>query len=180
MNPGYPCNIIEYNGLKPRVDPSAYIDPMARVFGDVRIGENVVVLFGTIIRGDDDSVEIGKDTAILENSLVEAPKGHPVTIGRGVLVSHGAIIHGATVGDRALVGIGAIVLDGARIGEEAIVAAGALVPPGKEIPPRTLALGIPAKPVRELSDDDIETVRRELSQVHSKAVAYRRILPRPC
>ena len=176
----WPCNIIEYDGKKPRVPQSAYIDPLARVFGDVTLGEEVVVLYGTIIRGDDDRVVVGDRSVILENSLVEAPKGHPVNIGREALISHGAIVHGATVGDRALIGIGAIVLDGAEIGEEAIVGAGALVPPGKRVPPRTLVLGVPAKPVKELGDEDLARVREELEAVHRKAKQYRRILPRPC
>lgn len=178
---GYPCNIIELpGGRRPRVPSSAYIDPMARVMGDVTLGEGVVVLYGSILRGDDDRVVVGDESVVLENSLLEAPRGHPVVVGRRVLVSHGAIIHGAMVGDGALIGIGAIVLDGARVGEEAIVAAGSLVPPGREVPPRTLVMGVPARPVRELGDEDLERVRGELEAVHRKAEWYRRVLPRPC
>ncbi len=178
--PGYPCNVIELPGRKPKVHPTAYIDPMARIMGDVELGERVIVLYGTILRGDDDRVVVGSESVILENSLLEAPRGNPVVVGRRVLVSHGAIVHGARVGDGALIGIGAIVLDGARIGEEAIVAAGALVPPGKEVPPRTLVVGVPARPVRELTDEDLRRVREELEAVHRKAEWYRRVLPRPC
>ena len=176
----YPCNIIAFNGKKPVVHSSAYMDPLARIIGDVTLEEDVVVLYGTILRGDDDKVLVREEAVILENSLVEAPKGFPVTIGRRALISHGAIVHGATIGEGALVGIGAIVLDGAVVGEEAIIAAGAVVPPGKEIPPRTLALGVPAKPVKELSESDLKKVREELEAVHRKAVVYRNILPRPC
>jgi len=177
---GGPCNIVEVGGKRPRVPASAYIDPLARVMGDVRLGDDVVVLFGSILRGDDDRVTVGPRTVVLENSLVEAPRGKPVEIGEEVLVSHGAIIHGARVEARALVGIGAIVLDGATVGEEAIVAAGSLVPPGKTVPPRTLAMGVPAKPVRQLTEEDLAAVKRELEAVHRKAAEYRRALPRPC
>ena len=177
----WPCNIIAAPGRRPpRVPESAYIDPMARVYGDVTLGERVVVLYGSILRGDDDSVTVGDESVILENSLLEAPRGHPVQVGRRVLVSHGAIVHGARVGDGALIGIGAIVLDGAEVGEEAIVAAGAVVPPGKRVPPRTIVAGVPARPVREATREDLERVRLELEAVHRKAEDYRRVLPRPC
>lgn len=174
------CNIIEYPGRKPRVSDSAYIDPMARVMGDVYVGEDVVILFGSIVRGDDDSVYIGGKTAVLENSLIEAPKGYPVRIGESVLISHGAIVHGATVESGSLIGIGAIVLNGARVGREAVVAAGAVVPPGKEVPERTIVAGVPARPVRRVTDRDLEEVRSELEAVHRKSAVYRRILPRLC
>ena len=172
------CRIVSLGpGLEPRVPESAYIDPGARVMGAVTLGEEVVVLFGAVIRGDDDTVTIGDRSVVLENTLIEAPKGRPVVIGREVLVSHGAIIHGARIGDGALIGIGAIVLDGAEIGEQAIVAAGAVVTPGKKIPPRTLALGVPAKPVRELTPEEIQRIREELEAVHSKKHLYRRHCP---
>ncbi len=176
----WPCNIFEFNGKKPRVSQSAYIDPAARILGEVQIGENVAVLYGTIIRGDDDRVVIGDSSAILENCIIEAPKGKPVIVGEKVLISHGAIVHGAKIKDGALIGIGAIVLDGALIGEGAIVGSGAVVPPGKEIPPKTLALGVPAKPVRALRDAEIKIVEQELKSVLYKVKKYEKIIPRPC
>jgi len=172
------CRIVSLGpGLEPRVPESAYIDPGARIMGAVTLGEDVVVLFGSVVRGDDDTVTIGDGSAVLENSLIEAPRGHPVVIGRRVLISHGAIVHGAKIGDGALVGIGAIVLDGARVGEQAIVGAGAVVPPGREIPPRTLALGVPAKPVRELTPEELARIEEELDAVHAKKGLYRRSCP---
>lgn len=176
----YECNIIEYPGKKPKIHETAYIDPRARILGDVTLAENVVVLFGTVIRGDDDRVVIGGKSAALENSLIEAPSSYPVIIGEETLISHGAIIHGAIVGSRSLVGIGAIVLNGARIGSESIVAAGALVPPGKEVPDRTIVAGVPAKPVRKVTEEDLQTIREELESIHRKAEVYRKILPRVC
>ena len=172
------CRIVSLGpGLEPRVPASAYVDPGARVMGAVSLGERVVVMFGAVLRGDDDTVTVGDDTVILENTLIEAPRGNPVVIGSRVLVSHGAIVHGARVGDGALIGIGAIVLDGARVGEQAIVGAGAVVPPGREIPPRTLALGVPAKPVRQLTPEELARIEEELEAVHSKKNRYRQACP---
>ncbi len=174
------CNIIEYPGKKPRVHATAYIDPRARILGDVTLNEKVVVLYGAVIRGDDDKVIIGRKSVLLEHTLVEAPSKNPVTIGEHTLISHGAIVHGATVGSYSLVGIGAIILNGARIGHESIVAAGALVPPGKVIPDRTIVAGIPAKPIRKVTENDLVTIKEELESVHKKAEIYRKILPRIC
>ncbi len=182
MRPVQPCNIVGLpDGRRPRVPESAYVDPGARVLGDVALGEGVVVLFAAVVRGDDDRVVVGDESVILEHALVEAPSGHPVEIGRRVLVSHHAVVHGARVGDGALIGIGARVLDGAVVGEQAIVAAGAVVPPGKTVPPRTIVAGVPARPVRSVTEADLEAVARELEAVHRKAREYySRILPRPC
>ncbi|MCE4615150.1 MAG: gamma carbonic anhydrase family protein [Desulfurococcales archaeon] len=172
MNAG---NIFSFNGKTPRIHPTAFIDPSARIVGDVTIEENVGILYGTIIRGDDDRIDIGKSSVVLENSLVEAPPGKPVSIRENSLVSHGAIIHGAIVGDCSLVGIGAIVLDGAVIGEESIIAAGALIPPGKIIPRRSLVIGIPGKTIRNITDEDLEVVKKELEAVHRKIPVYKRL-----
>ncbi|MEB3765637.1 MAG: gamma carbonic anhydrase family protein [Desulfurococcales archaeon] len=169
-------NIIPFKEKTPVLGRNVFVDPSARIMGAVSLGDNVAVLYGSIIRGDDDTVTIGPGTVILELSLIEAPHGHPVVIGDNVLVSHGAIIHGAVIGRGSLIGIGSRVLDGAVVGEESIIAAGALVPPGKEIPPRSLVMGIPGKVVRTLSDKDLEIVRKELEAVHRKVPVYREIL----
>ncbi len=169
-------NIVEVAGKRPVIGENVFIDPGARVMGDVRIGDDVVVLFGAILRGDDDSVTVGRRSVVLENALLEAPAGHPVVVGEEVLISHGAIVHGARVERGSLIGIGAIVLDGAVIGRESIVAAGAVVPPGKIIPPRTIVVGVPAKPVREVREEDLARVREELEAVHRKSRYYREAL----
>ncbi len=172
-----PCNnVIEFEGRRPRIGENVFIDPWARILGDVSIGDNVAVLAFAVIRGDDDTVSIGRGSVILEHALVEAPKGHPVVLGENVLVSHGAIVHGARVGSNSLIGIGARVLDGAVVGEGSIVAAGAVVPPGKEVPPHTIVAGVPAKPVRGVRESDLARVREELEAVHRKALVYKRIL----
>ena len=164
-----------FEGKKPRVDKSVFLAPNSWVIGDVTIMEGANVWNGTVIRGDDDKVEIGSKVTILENCIVEAPIGSPVKIGDEAIVSHGAIVHGATIGIGVLVGIGAIVLDGADVGKGTIVGSGSVVPPKSVIPPNTLALGIPAKPLREVRNDEREAVDRERERVLSKVEKYRKI-----
>ncbi len=172
-----PCGRpLPFAGKAPRLGRDVFIDPGARVIGDVSLGDGVAVLFAAVVRGTDDSVSIGSGTAILEHALVEAPEGHPVRIGERVLISHGAIVHGAVVGDGSLIGIGARVLDGAVVGPGSIVAAGAVVPPGKTVPPGMIVAGVPARPLRSATSSDLERVARELSLVHSKVPGYREAL----
>ncbi|MGD2141905.1 MAG: gamma carbonic anhydrase family protein [Candidatus Bathyarchaeota archaeon] len=160
---------------KPQVEGSVFLAPGSFIIGDVTIKEGSGVWYGAVIRGDDDYIEIGSYSTILENCIVEAPFGNSVRIGNNAIISHGAIVHGATVGDKALVGIGAIVLDKAEIGKGAIVGAGAIVPPGAVVPPNTIALGVPAKVVREIREEEKEMVALERERVTSKADKYKKI-----
>lgn len=164
--------IIPFRDRRPSIHESAFVDPGARISGDVTLLEDSAVYFGSVIRGDDDSVLIGPETGVLELCLIEAPSGHPVEV-REALVSHSSVIHGAKVMEDAVVGIGAKILDGAVVGEAAVVGAGALVPPGREVPPATLVLGIPAKVARELSEEEIKEFRRERKIVIEKAKVYK-------
>ncbi|MGD2200032.1 MAG: gamma carbonic anhydrase family protein [Candidatus Bathyarchaeota archaeon] len=168
-------SVVEFRGKKPKVAESVFQAPGSFIIGEVTIDEGSGVWNGAVVRGDDDSVEIGARSTVLENCIVEAPVGNPVSIGDDATISHGAIVHGATVGDRALVGIGAIVLDGAEVGEGAVIGAGAVVPPRSVIPPNTLALGVPAKPVREVRAEERNMINQEQSRVISKAEAYKKI-----
>jgi carbonic anhydrase/acetyltransferase-like protein (isoleucine patch superfamily) len=168
-------SIVDYGDKKPRVDRSVLVAPGSFIIGDVIIKEGSGIWNGVVVRGDDDSVEIGARVTVLENCIVEAPVGSPVNIGNGTIVSHGAIVHGATIGDNTLVGIGAIVLDGADVGEGSIIGAGAVVPPRAVIPPNTLALGIPAKPMRGVKDGEIEFVAKERQRLISKVEMYKMI-----
>ncbi len=135
------------------IDETAFVAPTATVLGHVSIGARSSIWYGAVLRGDIDTITIGEETSIQDNAVVHVDAGVPARIGNRVTVGHGAIIHGAIVEDDALIGIGAIVLNGARIGEGAVVGAGALVPEGMEIPPHTLALGVPAKVVKEVSPE---------------------------
>jgi carbonic anhydrase/acetyltransferase-like protein (isoleucine patch superfamily) len=126
-----------------------------------------------VLRADDEEIRVGKGSAILDMSLVEAPSGRPVVVEPGALVSHMVCLHGAVVKTGALIGIGAIVLDGAVVGEGSLVGAGALVPPGMEVPSGVLVLGQPAKVIRDLKRSELESVGRQLADLRAKAAICR-------
>ncbi len=147
--------ILAYRGKKPSIHTSAYLAPGAVVVGDVTIGPESSIWFHCSVRGDVHSVSIGARTNIQDNSVVHVTRGVAQTvIGNDVTVGHSATVHGCTLGDRVLVGIGATVLDGARVGCDSIVGAGCLVPPGFEVPEGTLVTGIPARVKRELTPEE--------------------------
>ena len=151
--------LIPYQQILPEIHPSVYIAHGAMIIGDVTIGEESSVWFNAVLRGDLDQIRIGLRTNIQDGTIVHLDKGFPCIIGDDVTVGHGCIVHGCTVGDGAMLGMGAIVLTGAKIGERAIVGAGALVREGQEIPPETVAVGIPAKVRRDVSAADLERIR---------------------
>jgi carbonic anhydrase/acetyltransferase-like protein (isoleucine patch superfamily) len=132
---------------------SCWIAPSATVAGRVRIGRDVGIWFGAALRGDDESLEIGERTNIQDNAVLHADPGFPLVIGRGCTIGHGAIVHGCTVGDNTLIGMGATVMNGARIGANCVVGANALITEGKVFPDNSLIMGAPAKAVRELGPE---------------------------
>jgi carbonic anhydrase/acetyltransferase-like protein (isoleucine patch superfamily) len=146
--------IISFQNKKPNISNNSFIAENTTVIGDVTIGEEVSVWFGVVIRGDLDSIHIGKGSNIQDNCVVHVGYNNKTTIGDYVTVGHGAIVHGAEIGDNCLIGMGAVILDGAELGDYTIVAAGSLVPPGKKIPSGVLCLGNPAKVVRELTEEE--------------------------
>jgi len=144
-----------YEGRAPRVHPSAWLAPGSVVVGDVEIGEDCSVWYGAVIRGDVHHVRIGARTNVQDCAVLHVTAGRFATeVGAEVTIGHRAVVHGCRVGDGALIGIGAIVLDGADVGEGALIGAGAVVTPGTVIPARSLALGTPARSVRELGADE--------------------------
>jgi carbonic anhydrase/acetyltransferase-like protein (isoleucine patch superfamily) len=143
-----------FRGTSPSIAVSAYVDPSAVIIGDVTIGERSSIWPHVTIRGDVDHIHIGAETSIQDGTVLHCDAGVPLTIGDRVTVGHQAMLHGCTVEDDALIGIGAIVLNGARIGKGAVVAAGSLVPEGAEVPAGMLALGVPAKPRRPVTPDE--------------------------
>jgi len=148
-----------YRGRLPVIDPTAYIDPSAQVIGDVEIGEESSVWMNVVIRGDVNQVRIGRRTNVQDGTIVHVMHdAHPTMIGDEVTIGHGAIVHGCTIEDRVLIGMGAILLNGVSVGTDSIVAAGSLVPEGVVIPPRSLAMGTPAKVRRTLSDADVASI----------------------
>ncbi|HEY7333603.1 MAG TPA: gamma carbonic anhydrase family protein [Bryobacteraceae bacterium] len=163
----------EYRGVSPRVAASAYVDPAATVIGDVIVGERSSVWPGATLRGDIDPIRVGDETSIQEGTVVHTDKGHPTTIGNRVTVGHAAVIHGCTIEDDALIGIGAIVLNGAKIGKGAVVAAGSLVTEGMEVPPATLVMGSPAKPRRPVSPEEQARFQKGVKGYVERAAIYR-------
>lgn len=151
--------IRSHNGKTPKIAVSAYIDPNAVVIGDVEIGERSSVWPNVSIRADINTMRIGDETNIQENSVLHSDEGFPLTIGDRVTVGHAVALHGCTIEDDVVVGIGAIILNGAKVGKGAAIAAGALVTEGTEIFPGTLVMGVPAKPRREVSEIEQERFR---------------------
>jgi carbonic anhydrase/acetyltransferase-like protein (isoleucine patch superfamily) len=146
--------IRSFRGIKPRIAASAYVDPGAHVIGDVELGDRSSVWPAAVLRGDIEPIRVGADTNIQDGTVIHTDKGFPTTIGDRVSVGHGVVLHGCTVEEDSLIGIGARVLNGARIGRGAVVAAGALVPEGMEVPPDMLVMGAPAKPRRPVSAEE--------------------------
>jgi carbonic anhydrase/acetyltransferase-like protein (isoleucine patch superfamily) len=156
-----------------KVHPSVFIAPNAIVIGDVEIGAGSSIWYGTVVRGDLDRIQIGENTNIQDNCTLHVDNGKPIRIGNGVVIGHGAIIHSATIGDNALIGMGAILQVGCVIGENAIVGAGAVVTENKEIPANSVALGVPAKVVREASPELIAETRNSARQYAYRAQIHR-------
>ena len=138
---------------------SVIICPGAQVFGNVELGEDVSVWHGAVIRGDTDSITIGTRSNVQDNCVVHCTKGFPVVIGENVSVGHGAVVHGCKLDDNVLVGMNATVLNGAHISKNSIVGAGAVVSEGKEFPEGSLILGVPAKAVKQLSDEQVKLIQ---------------------
>ncbi len=148
-----------FRGVLPTVDPTSYVDPSAQVIGDVHIGAESSVWMNVVIRGDVHWIRIGARTNPQDVSIVHVQGGtHPTTIGDEVTIGHGAIIHGCTIEERCLIGMGAILLNGVKVGAESIVAAGSLLPEGFEVPPRSMVMGSPARIRRSLVDDDVASI----------------------
>ena len=148
-----------YKGVFPKVHPSVYLSDNVYVIGDVEIGEDSSVWFGSVIRGDVNYIRIGKRTNIQDNSVVHVTHDtHPTIVGDNVTVGHRVILHGCKLGNNILVGMGAVIMDGVEIEDFVLVGAGALVTPNKKIPSGVLVAGVPAKIVRDLRDEEIKLI----------------------
>ena len=149
-----------YRGKLPVIQPSAYIDESAQVIGDVVIGAESSVWMQVVVRGDVNYIRIGDRTNVQDGTIVHVQHHtHPTVIGNDVTVGHGAVVHGCTIHDRVLVGMGAIILNGAEVGEDCIIAAGTLLTEGTVIPPRSMVMGSPGRVRRPLSDADVAMIR---------------------
>lgn len=154
------------------IDDSVFVADNATIRGDVSIGADSSVWFGTVIRGDTEQVKIGSRSNIQDLCVLHADPGKPCQIGDDVTIGHSAVVHGATVDDGAMIGIRAVVLNGAQIGTGAIIGAGAVVTEGQQIPAHSLAVGIPAKVIRELTESDQQRLRRTAAHYVKAAKAY--------
>jgi carbonic anhydrase/acetyltransferase-like protein (isoleucine patch superfamily) len=162
-----------YKGARPRIGANVFIAPTAAVIGDVEVMDGASVWYGAVIRGDLDSIRIGRDTNIQDNCTIHVDAGQPAVIGDSVVVGHNAVIHGCTIEDHCLVGINAVILNGARIRSGSIVAAGAVVLEGRNVGPHELAAGIPAKVRRQLPETIREEIRHDAEIYLQLSRAYR-------
>lgn len=165
--------IYQLDDLSPAIHDSAWVADSAAVMGNVTLSEDSSVWFGVVIRGDTETITVGKGTNIQDNSVLHADHGMPLVIGDNVTVGHQVMLHGCTIGDGSLVGIQAVVLNGAKIGKNCLVGAGALVTEGKEFPDGCMILGSPAKAVRQLSEAQIEGLKMSAQHYIDNARRYK-------
>ena len=175
--------LVEFEGKKPRVHKTVFLHPTATLIGDVSVGERSSVWPGAVIRGDFSSVRIGRYTSIQDNAVIHSADAYefkavrylPVRVGDHVVVGHGALLHGCTVADNCIVGAGSIVFNGAKVGEGSLIGMGSVVLANVEVPPRTVVVGIPARPLRRLTDEEFKRIRiqaenyAKLAQRHKKS-----------
>lgn len=165
--------IYPFKDKNPKIDPSVFIADHTTITGDVTIGEQSTIWFNTVIRGDVAPTIIGKRCSIQDLSCLHQSPNNPLIIEDEVTVGHQVTLHGCIIRTRALIGMGSIILDGAEIGEGAFIGAGSLVPPGKKIPPNTLAMGRPAKVIREITPEDREDMDRIIREYVEKGQYYK-------
>jgi carbonic anhydrase/acetyltransferase-like protein (isoleucine patch superfamily) len=165
--------LYEINNIKPTVDPTAWIAPGTHVIGNTTIMANASVWFGTTIRGDNDPISVGAGSNIQENCVLHTDPGCPLTIGTNCTIGHKAMLHGCTIGDNSLVGMGATILNGAIIGKNCLIGAGALVTEDKVIPDGSLVMGAPGKVVRNLDDAAIMGLTQSALHYQQNAAKFR-------
>lgn len=167
--------VMGIGGREPKIDATAFVAPSSSVIGDVTLAAGASVWYGAVVRGDVERISVGEQSNIQDNCTLHADPGFPVSIGERVSVGHNAVVHGATVEDDCLIGMGATVLNGAVIGAGSLVAAQALVPQGMRVPPGSLVAGVPAKVKRPLSEEERQgvtlngTMYAELAKAHREA-----------
>ena len=155
-----------------KIHPTVFIAETATVIGDVTIGKDSSIWFSAVLRGDAGPITVGEGTNVQDNAVIHVDVGEPTSVGRRVTIGHGAIIHSATVEDHVLIGMGAIVLSRAKIGSHSIIAAGSVVPEGREIPPRSLVMGVPGKVVRHVTDEEATQIEAGAEHYIERAKNY--------
>ena len=165
--------VYELDGMAPEVAESAWIADSAQVMGGVTLGAQASIWFGATVRGDTEHIHIGEGTNIQDASVLHADYGQPLTVGKNVTVGHMVMLHGCTIGDESLIGIGAVVLNGAKIGRNCLVGAGSLVTEGKEFPDGSMIMGTPAKVVRQLTPEQMEGLRESARRYIENGQRYK-------
>jgi carbonic anhydrase/acetyltransferase-like protein (isoleucine patch superfamily) len=161
----------------PKIDDDAFVAPTAVVVGAVSMGPRASIWYGAVARADAETIEIGADSNVQDGCTLHSDPGFPLILGRGVTVGHRVVLHGARVDDDVLVGMGSVVMNGAHIGSGSIVAAGAVVTQGTEVPPGSVVAGIPAKVVRQATDDDLRHIRGNAASYSDRLPSARKVRP---
>ena len=166
--------IKEFSGKYPKINETAYISESVDIIGDVLIEENVNVWFGARLRADMNKIVVGENSNIQENSVIHIDNEYETIIGKNVTIGHGSIIHGCNISDNVLVGMGSIILNGAKIGKNTIIGAGALVTQGKSFEDGVLILGNPAKVIRKLTDEEIDSIQKSADNYVALSKKYKK------
>jgi len=168
--------LYEVDGKTPQIDATAWVADSAQVMGNVILGPDASVWFGCVLRGDTETMTIGEGSNIQDLTVMHADLGMPLTIGKHVTVGHKVMLHGCTIGDGSLIGIGSVVLNGARIGKNCLVGAGSLVTEGKEFPDGSMIMGAPARAVRQLTPEQMQGLRQSAQNYIANARLFRATL----
>jgi len=164
--------LYELDGIAPQLATGAWVADSAEVIGNVKLGENASIWFGAVLRGDNETMTIGRNSNVQDMSMLHSDPGSPLTVGENVTIGHQVMLHGCTIGDNSLIGIQAVVLNNAKIGRNSIVGAGSVVTEGKEFPDNSLIFGSPAKVMRTISDEDAARLRHGSEHYVENAVRY--------
>jgi carbonic anhydrase/acetyltransferase-like protein (isoleucine patch superfamily) len=169
--------IAELHFGAPKIDEEAFVAPTAVVVGAVTMNARASIWYGAIARADEEVIVLGPDTNVQDGCTLHCDPGFPLLVGRGVTVGHRVVLHGARVDDDVLIGMGSVVMNGAHIGAGSIVAAGAVVTPGTTVPPGSVVAGVPAKVVRQATDDDLAHIRANAESYTARLPAARKVRP---
>jgi len=164
--------LYELDGVAPQLGTGAWVADSAQVIGNVQLGDNASIWFGAVLRGDNETMTIGRNSNVQDQSMLHSDPGSPLTVGENVTIGHQVMLHGCTIGDNSLIGIQAVVLNNAKIGRNSIVGAGSVVTEGKEFPENSLIFGSPAKVMRTISDEDAARLRHGSEHYVENAIRY--------
>jgi len=167
--------ILPFNGIFPKIDPSCFITEGVYIIGDVEIGEGSSIWFGSVIRGDVNYIRIGKNVCVQDGTIIHVTNTlYPTIIGDNVVIGHRVVLHGCTIGNNILIGMGAIIMDGVKVGNNSIIAAGTLLTQKTEIPPNSLVMGFPGKVTEQIDERLLEKVKEGIENYKRTISIYRK------